>query len=140
MTSTSPHRVGRSLALGMVLGALTWAAWLGWDRSPSYDVITDSVQTPYVTLQVLGCALTVAVVTVVLAVRAHPVAGPGGVEVGDRVVWTEDAASQDDTGLFAVGALLLAFGLAAGISLTAATAVGVRTAVDARKRRRADRP
>jgi hypothetical protein len=138
MTPISSHRVGRSLALGMVLGALTWAAWLGWDRSSSYDVITDSVQTPYVTLQVLGCVLTVAVATAVLAVRAHPVAGPGGVAAGFWAVWTVDAASLDDTGLFAVGAVLLALGLAAGISLTAAIAVGVRTAIDARKRRRAD--
>jgi hypothetical protein len=45
-------------ALGTALGTATWAAWLGWDRSASYDVVTGTVQAPYVTLQGLGCALT----------------------------------------------------------------------------------
>jgi hypothetical protein len=44
---------GFVLAVGFVLGALTWGAWLGWDRTASYDVVTGTVQSPYVTLQVL---------------------------------------------------------------------------------------
>jgi hypothetical protein len=99
------------LGLGSVLGAAIWGAWLGWDRTASYDVITRTVQSPYVTLQVLGCALTVGVVTAVLAGRWHPVAGAAGVTLGFWVVWTVYAATQDASGLFLVGSVLLAIGL-----------------------------
>src|SRR5687768_245628 len=71
-----------ALSLGALLGALTWAVWLGCDRTASYDVITGTVQTPYVTLQVLGCALTVGVATAVLAAVWHPVAAAVGVSLG----------------------------------------------------------
>lgn len=67
--SRSPTPV---FGIGAALGASIWVAWLGWDRRPSYDVVTGTVQTPYVTLQVLGCALTVGVVTAVLAARSRP--------------------------------------------------------------------
>jgi hypothetical protein len=117
-----------------VLGALIWAAWLGWDRTSSYDVISGTVQTPYVTLQVLGCALTVGVVTAVLAGRWHPVAAAGGVALGFWLVWTVHAASSDATGLYAVGSVMLAVGLAGGTALAAALGAGVRAAMDARRR------
>ncbi|MFP5370113.1 MAG: hypothetical protein ACLGI3_05115, partial [Actinomycetes bacterium] len=112
---------------------LAWGAWLGWDRTASYDVVSGTVQTPYVTLQVLGCALTVGIGTAVLAARWHPVAAAGGVSVGFWLVWTIDAASQDDSGLFAVGAMMLALGLPAGTAVAAAIGAGVRSALDARR-------
>ncbi len=127
------------LALGVVLGALTWGAWLGWDRTASYDVVTGTVQSPYVTLQVLGCALTVGTVTAVLAALGHPVAGAVGVALGFWLVWTVDAASTDGSGLFAVGSVMLAFGLALGTTVAAAVGSGVRAAMDAVRRRRAVR-
>jgi hypothetical protein len=115
-----PRRPGVALGLGTVLGALAWAAWLGWDRTASYDVITGTVQTPYVTLQVLGCALTVGLVTAYLAARWHPVAAATGVGLGFWVVWTAWASSTDGSGLWAVGAVMLAVGLAAGTAVSAA--------------------
>jgi hypothetical protein len=110
-------------------GALLWGAWLGWDRSASYDVVTHSVQSPYVTLQVVGCALTVGVITALLAARWHPVAAAGGVALGFWLPWTVDAAIQDETGLFAVGSILLAIGLALGTALAAATGRGATWAL-----------
>ncbi|SNS17629.1 hypothetical protein SAMN06893096_102359 [Geodermatophilus pulveris] len=123
-------------AAGVLLGAVTWGAWLGWDRTASYDVVTGTVQTPYVTLQVLGCALTVGAVTAVLAARWHPVPGAAGVGSGFWLVWTVDAASRDDSGLFAVGAVMLAVGPALGTTVAAAAGVGVRAATNAVRRRR----
>jgi hypothetical protein len=120
-------------AIGVALGALTWAAWLGWDRTPSYDVVTGTVQTPYVTLQVLGCALTVGVVTGVLAALWRPVAAAVGVSLGFWVVWTVDAASHDASGLYGVGALMLAVGLAGATALAASVGAWARTATDARR-------
>ena len=133
MSPTSSRSPAVVLVLGVVLGALIWAAWLGWDRTPSYDVITGTVQTPYVTLQVLGCALTVGVVTGVLAARRHPVAAAFGVSLGFWVVWTVDAASHDASGLYAVGSLMLAVGLAGGTALAASVGAWVRSASDARR-------
>jgi hypothetical protein len=106
--------------LSVLAGALVWAAWLGWDRTASFDVVTGTVQSPYVTLQVVGCALTVGVVTGVLAARWSPSVAAAGVSVGFLACWTVDAASQDDSGLFVIGAVLLAVGLAAGTALSAA--------------------
>ena len=132
-TSARYRRPGFTFAVGSVAGALTWGAWLGWDRTPSYDVVTGTVQTPYVTLQVLGCAITVGVVTAILAARWHPVAAAVGVSVGFWLVWTVDAASQDDSGLFAVGAMMMAVGLPAATAVAAGIGAGVRLAIDARR-------
>jgi hypothetical protein len=97
-------------------------------------VVTGTVQTPYVTLQVLGCALTVGVVTAVLAGRRHPVAAAAGVSLGFWPAWTIHAASHDASGLFAVGSVMLALGLALGTTVAAGVGVGVRAAMDARRR------
>ena len=124
------------LGVGALLGALTWGAWLGWDRTPSYDVVTGTVQTPYVTLQVLGCALTVGLVTAVLAVLWHPVAAAAGVALGFWLVCTVDAAFRDDSGLFVVGSVMLAVGLAVGTAVAAGLGAGVRAVMDRVSRRR----
>lgn len=125
------------LAAGPLLGAVTWGVWLGWDRTASYDVVTGTIQSPNVTLQVIGCALTVGTVTAVLTALGHPVAGTAGVALGFWSVWTVDAASRDDSGLFAVGSILLALGLALGTSVAAALGWGIRSIADAVRRRRA---
>jgi hypothetical protein len=130
---------GFVFGVGPVLGALTWGAWLGWDRTPSYDVVTGTVQTPYVTLQVLGCALTVGLVTAVLAALWHPVAAAVGVTLGFWLVWTAYAAAHDGSGLFVIGSVMLAAGLAGGTAVAAALGAGVRTATNAVRRRRTAR-
>ncbi|MBF5083609.1 hypothetical protein [Quadrisphaera sp. INWT6] len=122
------HRpVGTSARLGLAVlaGLAVWAAWLGWDDTTSYDVVTRQDESPYVTLQVLGCALTVGVVTALLAARWSPVVAATGVSVGFWWAWTAWAAAYDDTGLFLVGALMLAVGLAAGTSFAAFVGVVV---------------
>ena len=132
MSPRNRPRPAVALVCGAVLGALTWAAWLGWDRTPSYDVVTGTVQTPYVTLQVLGCALTVGVVTGFLAARSQPVAAALGVGLGFWVAWTLWAASTDGSGLYAVGSMMLAIGLALGTTIAAYLGVVVQTAWDRR--------
>lgn len=107
-------------AVAVVAGAALWGAWLGWDRTSSYDVVTGTVQHPYVTLQVLGCALTVGLTTGALAARWSPVLVAVGVSAGFLLCWTAQAASTDSTGLYLVGAVLLALGLALGTGLSAA--------------------
>ncbi|MEH3077260.1 MAG: hypothetical protein PGN11_11365 [Quadrisphaera sp.] len=117
----SVRRVRRSAQFGLsvLAGVLVWAAWLGWDSTASYDVVTRQVESPFVTLQVLGCALTVGVVTAVLGARWWWAATAGGVSVGFWLGWTTQAGASDATGLYLIGALLLAGGLAAGTSFAA---------------------
>lgn len=124
------------MTVAAVLGALIWGAWLGWDTTASYDVITGTVQDPYVTLQVLGCALTVGVVTAVLAGRGHPAAAAAGVSLGFWLGWTTHAAATDGTGLYLVGSMILAIGLAGGTTLAALAGTLLRSAMDAVRRRR----
>lgn len=114
-----PRSRSVQFALSVAAGALVWAGWLGWDTTATYDVVTRQVESPYVTLQVLGCALTVGVVTAVLGARWWWAAVAGGVSVGFWLGWTTQAGASDSTGLYLVGSLLLAFGLAAGTPFAA---------------------
>ncbi|QIK65994.1 hypothetical protein G7072_06260 [Nocardioides sp. HDW12B] len=113
-------------AVGLLLGAALWWAWLGHDDEPSYDSIADRVQDPYTTLQVLGCALTVALVTVVLSALTEPIAAAVGIGAGFWTAWTVHASRTDDSGLFIVGAAMLAAGLLVGLTVCAALGHGVR--------------
>ena len=136
MSSRDGRTTRSGSLLAVVLGALTWAACLGWDRAAPYDTATHSVQGPYLTLQAVGRGLTVLVLTAVLAARWGAVVAAVGVSLGFWVGWTVDAATQDDSGLFVIGAMMLAFGLAAGTALAAALGAGVRTLLDRRRGRR----
>ena len=129
MSTPRARRPAAALVLGTVLGALTWAAWLGWDRTASFDVVTGTIQKPYVTLQVLGCALTVGLGTAVLAARGHPAGAALGVTLGFWLVWTLHARAHDATGLYAVGSGMLAIGLTAGTTVAAVLGAAARTAV-----------
>jgi hypothetical protein len=75
---------------------------------------------------VLGCALTVGLVTAVLAALWHPVAAAAGV-TGFWLVWTAYAAAHDGSGLFVIGSVLLAAGLTGGTAVAAALGAGVST-------------
>jgi len=120
-----PASTSSRFGLAVLTGLAVWAAWLGWDDTTSYDVVTRQDESPYVTLQVLGCALTVGVVTAVLAARWSPVVAATGVSVGFWWAWTAWAAASDSTGLFFIGAVGLAFGLAAGTAFAAFVGVVV---------------
>jgi hypothetical protein len=135
VSTPGSRRPAVAFGLGAVLGALTWAAWLGWDRTASYDVVAGTMQKPYVTLQVLGCALTVGLVTAVLAARWHPTAAAIGVTLGFWLVWTLHARAHDASGLYALGSVMLAIGLAAGTTVAAVLGAAVRAAMDAGRRR-----
>lgn len=122
------------LLVAAALGAAVWAAWLGWDRS-YYTDASGQRAGPYTATQVIGCAATVGVVTAVLGALRNPFIAAGGVTLGFWLVWTVDAATQDDSGLFAVGSVLLLLGLVAGTSLAAS----IGYAAGAARRRRGAR-
>lgn len=120
---TRPTRSrGRAAALAAVvalLAAACWFAWMGWDAEYQTDPVTGEVSGPYEAWQVLGCVLSLVLVTVP-AVRVL-----GGrravlvVTAAFTVAWSIAPAATDESGLWLVGAILVLVGTAAGTSLVA---------------------
>ena len=88
-----------------LFGCAMWFVWFGWD-----DV-------PYDAWQVIGCGALIVVAAIAALVRAR-----GGVvllaaaaTVGFAVPWGVYAASTDDSGLWAVGLVLLLAGAFIGL-------------------------
>jgi len=130
--TTTPHhptagrgRTAAQYALVAVLTAACWFAWLGWDTQYRTDPVTGDVTGPYEAWQVVGCVVSLVAVTV-LAVRAL-----GGrravatVAVTFTAAWVATQAPRDDSGLWAVGALLVLLGTTAGAGVVALV-VGAR--------------
>ncbi len=112
--------------VALVLGAATYAAWLAWDTEYYYDAAVGAYQGPYRPLQVLGCGLTFAIVTALLAMRWSAPAVAAGATLGFWLPWTVLAASRDETGLFVVGSVLLLVGLAVGSAVAGAVGLALR--------------
>ncbi len=93
-----------SVALAAFAAAM-WFAWFGWD-----DV-------PYAPWQVVGCGVAVVVASVAALVRARRgvVLLAAAATVGFAVPWAVYAASTDDSGLWAVGLVMLLAGSFIGL-------------------------
>ncbi len=115
------QQVGGALAVA-ALGVGTWFGWLGWDTG--YQVDAAGNQTgPYEVWQVAGCVLTLAAVlagAVLLGVRKWWAVA--ALTVAFTAAWTAGAAATDDSGLFAVGAILVFGGTALGGLVVASVA------------------
>lgn len=106
-----------------VLSVLAWAVWLSWDREYQFDPATSTTSGPYAEWQVVGCVLTLLAAAVLAGWVQRPLVAALVVTVPFTVGWTVDAALRDESGLFLVGALLIAVGLFLG-SLLVAVGVG----------------
>lgn len=115
--------------IALLLGAATWGAWLGWDQTNYYDSSIGTHQGPYRPAQVVGCALTFGLLTALLAVRWSGAVVAAGMSLGFWVGWTVQASTQDETGLFVVGSILLFVGLAAGSAVASAIGFAARPLV-----------
>nr|WP_246203754.1 hypothetical protein [Streptomyces tailanensis] len=98
------------------MASAAWAAWLGWDQR--YDVQPDgSVTGPYEAWQVIGLVLTLLAPLYWAASRNHIADAVLGITAGLTAAafydWSDDAS-----GLFMVGVVLVAAG-----SFAATTAV-----------------
>ncbi len=139
--ATSPSNLAHLARLGGAAVALAlfcagmWFAWLGWDHE--YYQVDGVAQGPYRSWQVVGCGTSVAIAAVLaqLWVRgtwAIFVLAAVAV-VGFAVPWTSDAASQDETGMYGVGLVMIVVGGGiALVSLLAATSA-VFSALGARR-------
>jgi hypothetical protein len=117
------------LVVCLLAGAASWGAWLGWDHTYYYDAATHNNQGPYRPAQVVACAATVGVLTVLLAMWWHPLVVAAGITVGFWAVWTVQAAGEDSSGLYVVGSALLLVGLVIGTAVAAAVGHAVRPLV-----------
>ena len=93
-----------SLLLAL-FGCAMWFVWFGWDDVP-YDV-----------WQVIGCGACVVVGAIAALARARRgvVLLAAAATVGFAVPWGVYAASTDDSGLWAVGLVLLLAGAFVGL-------------------------
>ncbi|MFG3289369.1 hypothetical protein ACGF3G_11265 [Streptomyces sp. NPDC048179] len=122
--------VPTSVSAGVSVAA--WAVWLGWDQE--YDVAADgSVSGPYAVWQVAGLVVTLLLAVGWVAARGHSAAAVAGTTAGLTVAagvdWSDDAS-----GLFMVGVVLVMVGSFVGSAVVAAV---VSTGLDTPRQ---DRP
>jgi hypothetical protein len=140
MTPTRDQKQRVTEVLGLLVVAAStvavWWLWLGWDTDYDIDPITQSQSGPYEAWQVAGCVLSLIVVAVVGGWLLRPWTVAATMTVAFTVAWSWRAASVDDSGLWAVGAILVFAGMALG---SAALSYGARLGRD-RARRKRGRP
>lgn len=131
MTSTAPGSADARPALspGMartlqpsaavaftVLGAGLWWGWFAWDTVRGGSG-TEQQSGPYEAWQVAGCAVTW-IVLVWMGVKVlRPLLLIPALPVGFTAAWILTAAPSDDSGLWGVGAILVAGGTLAANAL-----------------------
>ncbi|MET8308443.1 hypothetical protein [Micromonospora sp. NPDC005173] len=123
----------RALLGALFLAAATvgvWLLWLGWDTEYTVDPETGSSNGPYEPWQVIGCVLTLVLLAALAVRRLSPWLVAPVMTVAFTVPWSWQAASTDDSGLWAVGAILVLVGMAIGSTLVSlgARRVGRRLA------------
>jgi hypothetical protein len=109
-----------------VLTAAAWFGWLGWDHEYQIDPVTQHATGPYEAWQVVGCVLSLLAIALAAGVAVHPVVPLAVMPLTFTVVWSLDAAPRDDTGLWAVGAVMLLVGMLLGASVVAGVTVPLR--------------
>ena len=124
------RRIGASVRIGAVLAAASLAnylAWLGWDQER--DVEPDgSLSGPYQPWQVAGLVIVLGILAALAGRRGHPKVGTLGIAGVMWLAWSIDAAMSDDSGLWAVGAVMLFPAVFLGVGLVAFLAVSRETA------------
>lgn len=134
-TTTPAPRSSRDLAWGLgvaVLSAAAWFGWMGWDDEYQVDPATNEVSGPYEAWQVVGCVLTLLVVGVVAARRWRPFGTALVLPVAFTLAWSVTAASEDDSGLWGVGAVLVLLGTAVASLVVVAVVAAIATAREPR--------
>jgi hypothetical protein len=128
--ASRPRRHAATVLAGSVLvGGLTvaaWFGWLGWDHEYEIDPVTQHATGPYEAWQVVGCVLSLLAIALVAGVELHPLVPLAVMPPAFTAAWSLDAASRDETGLWAVGAVLLLVGLLLGASAVAGLTVALR--------------
>lgn len=99
-----------------------WLLWLGWDTQYTVDAQTGNTSGPYEPWQVIGCVLTLVLLAALAGTRLSPWLVAPVMTVAFTTAWSWRAASSDDSGLWAVGAVLVLLGMAIGSTLVSLAA------------------
>ncbi|MGW2635492.1 hypothetical protein [Streptomyces sp. NPDC001348] len=103
--------------------AAAWAAWLGWDQK--YDEHPDgTVSGPYQAWQVIGLVLTLLAPVCWAAYRRHFAGTVLGTTLGLTVAANYDW-SDDSTGQYGVGVVLIMMGSLAATAVVSAVAASM---------------
>lgn len=122
-------------------GGAVDAAWLGWDQQYDIEPATGNASGPYQAWQVVGCVVTLAVLATVAGLLRRPGLAVAIVPGVFTALWARDAARVDGSGLWLVGAVMLAGGSLGGVAAVAHLADGVRRwRASAGSRRESTRP
>ncbi|WP_134661385.1 MULTISPECIES: hypothetical protein [unclassified Amycolatopsis] len=136
-TGSTAHRV-RSVLGAVVLAGLTfatWWSWLGSDTTYQVDPVTGNRTGPYEPWQVAGCVLCLVVLAVAgTMIRLHRWVVVVVMSVVFTVAWSGAAISADRSGMWGVGALMVAIGMVAGSYAVVSGAENARTALARRQR------
>ncbi|RLP86731.1 hypothetical protein EAD89_20785 [Micromonospora sp. BL4] len=117
MTATTGRRAPLGALFLAVATVGVWLLWLGWDTGYTVDPETDSRSGPYEPWQVIGCVLTLALLAALAGTRLSPWLVAPVMTVAFTAAWSWGALSSDDSGLWAVGAVLVLVGMAVGSTL-----------------------
>ncbi len=113
----------------VVLTVVAWWIFLGRDVVREVDPATGNVTGPYGAPQVIACVLVLIALVVVGTLAAPAWVAVLAVAVPFTAAWTIQAQATDDSGLWAVGAVLVLVGTLAGGAV-----VAVLTRLVARRR------
>ncbi|MEH0821821.1 MULTISPECIES: hypothetical protein [Micromonospora] len=119
----------RTLLGGLLLALATagaWVAWLSWESGWTVDPETGDMSGPYAVWQVAAAVLSLAALAAVGGWWLNIWLVAPVMTVAFTVPWAVHAASTDDTGLWAVGAALVAIGTTIGTTLVGGAAGWLR--------------
>lgn len=121
--------------VSLVAGFASWWAWLSWPEYYLNDL--GQAQGPYKPWHVIVCGLTVVVAVIAIGWWSRwrgtgPFMAAYGAITGFSFAWCYEA-SQDETGLFAFGFLLLLIGTLVGLSIVASIVAALKSATHTRK-------
>lgn len=116
-----------SVVLIALLSAGLWFGWFSWDTEYQYDAATGEMTGPYEIWQGMAAFLC-GIVVVGLAYRLlHFIVALLVLPASFTLAWISTASAIDSSGLWAVGAILVAFGTTFGTAVL----LGIAAAIEA---------
>lgn len=119
MTTRNPYLIALATFTLAALSVATWWA-LGQDTTQEVDPVTGSVSGPYGPVQVIACVVALVALVVIGTVLLPAWLAVLGVALPFTAAWSHQAATTDDSGLWAVGAVLVLLGTLVGGTVVAA--------------------
>ena len=124
MTTRNRYFIALATFTLVAMTVVTW--WtLGRDTTQDVDPVTGSVTGPYEAPQVIACVVVLIGLVVIGALVLPAWLAVLGVALPFTAAWTIQAAASDDSGLWAVGAVLVLVGTLGGGTVVAAITRGL---------------